>query len=128
MIAKVPPSVLIFLDLNVPMSSMFQIPALITMTIAATRIYRSLVDYASSDGTISHSAAASGRGGHKVSDLRFRSAPVPPTRTDVSVRTERNEYETTQTSCNSSTPTDAYGGYKVNGVGLIADVESGLEK
>jgi len=46
-IAEIPPVVFISLDLNDPWNYMFQIPAVITMTIAATRIYRSLVDFSS---------------------------------------------------------------------------------
>ncbi|KAN0118740.1 hypothetical protein V8E52_004851 [Russula decolorans] len=44
-VAGVPAMVFIFLNLNVPFNVMFLLPSVIANTIAATRIYRSLVDY-----------------------------------------------------------------------------------
>jgi len=44
-VAEVTPGVFISLNLNEPLDLMFQIPALITMSIAATRMHRSLTDY-----------------------------------------------------------------------------------
>jgi hypothetical protein len=49
-IAYVPPVVVIALNLNAPFNLMFQTPALITMSIAATRLYRSLSDFNSRGG------------------------------------------------------------------------------
>jgi len=43
--AEVPPLVLIALDLNVPLDLMFQPPSLIALSIAATRMHRSLTDF-----------------------------------------------------------------------------------
>ncbi len=76
----------------------------------------------------SSSHDAPGGNGRPVSDLRFGSGPVPPTRTEASVRTERHQYPTTQTSPVSSTTTDPHGDYQMNEVSLVADVECGLEK
>ncbi|KAH9957071.1 hypothetical protein BGW80DRAFT_231534 [Lactifluus volemus] len=45
--AGVPPVVFLILNLNEPFNFMFQIPALIALTIAATRIYRSLIHFSS---------------------------------------------------------------------------------
>ncbi|EIM84470.1 uncharacterized protein STEHIDRAFT_148503 [Stereum hirsutum FP-91666 SS1] len=45
-LSEVPPATFLILNLNDPMNLMFQTPALIVMTIGATRIYRSLQDYA----------------------------------------------------------------------------------
>jgi len=45
--AEVPPVVFIFLNLNAPLNIMFILPAWITMVIAATRMHRLLVDFAS---------------------------------------------------------------------------------
>ncbi|KAN0141803.1 hypothetical protein V8E53_000265 [Lactarius tabidus] len=53
-VAEVPPVVFLFLNLNGPLNLMFQTPALIGMTIAATRMYRSLTDFSKS-GPISSS-------------------------------------------------------------------------
>jgi len=44
---EVPPMVFIILDLNGPFNYMFELPAWITMAVAATRMYRSLVDVVS---------------------------------------------------------------------------------
>ncbi|KAH9964977.1 hypothetical protein BC827DRAFT_903995 [Russula dissimulans] len=44
-IAEIPPAVFILLDLNPVSNLMFLIPSLITMSIAATRMYRSLADF-----------------------------------------------------------------------------------
>ncbi|KAN0141799.1 hypothetical protein V8E53_000261 [Lactarius tabidus] len=44
-VAELPPAVFIILNLNDPLNLMFQAPALIWMTIAATRMYRSLTDF-----------------------------------------------------------------------------------
>jgi len=98
-------------------------PALMAMTIAATRIYRSLVDYVSSG--ISHSAPLGCE--LPVSDSRCRSGPVP-TRTEVSVVTERRQYATTEMNPVSHTGTDPHGCHKVYEIGLIEDVEHGGEK
>ncbi len=80
------------------------------------------------DDNRSSSHNAPGGSGRTVSDLRFGSGPVPPTRTETSVRTERHQHLTTQTIPASSTNRDPHGDYKVHEVSLIADVECGLEK
>ncbi|KAH9954846.1 hypothetical protein BC827DRAFT_921565 [Russula dissimulans] len=46
-IAYIPPVVFLSLNLNAPFNMMFQIPAQVTLSIAATRIYRSLTDFRS---------------------------------------------------------------------------------
>jgi len=45
--AEIPPAVFIVLNFNDAFNTGFQIPALVTMAIAATRMHRSLVDFAS---------------------------------------------------------------------------------
>ncbi|KAH9958704.1 hypothetical protein BC827DRAFT_545992 [Russula dissimulans] len=52
-IGHVPPMVFISLNLNAPLNLMFATPALITLSIPATRMYRSLTDYNSRDISIS---------------------------------------------------------------------------
>jgi len=44
-VAEVPPTALIILDLNEPLNLIYQLPSLITISIAATRMHRSLVDF-----------------------------------------------------------------------------------
>ncbi|KAI0275777.1 hypothetical protein BGY98DRAFT_990556, partial [Russula aff. rugulosa BPL654] len=48
-VAELTPTVFICLNLNEPLNLMFQIPWVITMSIAATRMYRSLSEFISSD-------------------------------------------------------------------------------
>jgi len=63
-VAEVPPVVFASLNLNVPFNIMLQPPSWATLTIAATRMHRALVDFAS-DSTDAFSASA------------FTSLPVP---------------------------------------------------
>ncbi|KAH8978879.1 hypothetical protein EDB86DRAFT_849884 [Lactarius hatsudake] len=44
-VGLVPPTIFLFLNLNEPMNIMFQTPAMVVMTICATRLYRSLVTF-----------------------------------------------------------------------------------
>ncbi|KAI9454252.1 hypothetical protein BJY52DRAFT_767098 [Lactarius psammicola] len=44
-VGLVPPTIFLFLNLNEPMNLMFQTPAMVIMTICATRLYRSLVTF-----------------------------------------------------------------------------------
>ncbi|KAI9508997.1 hypothetical protein F5148DRAFT_819662 [Russula earlei] len=46
-IAEVPPTIFILLNLNGPLNLLFQLPGLVTVSIAATRMYRSLTDFVS---------------------------------------------------------------------------------
>ncbi|KAN0109282.1 hypothetical protein V8E52_009466 [Russula decolorans] len=48
-VCEIPATVFICLDLNEPMNSMFLAPNVVTMTITATRMYRSLMDLGSSE-------------------------------------------------------------------------------
>ncbi|KAF8264179.1 hypothetical protein EI94DRAFT_1703428 [Lactarius quietus] len=48
-VSEVPPAVFDGLNLNYPFNLMFQTPALVMMTISATRMHHSLVDFASSE-------------------------------------------------------------------------------
>jgi len=117
-VSEVPPSVLMCLNLNEPMSLLFQTPSMVIMSIAATRMYRSLIDYANSRND----------NGYTLSELRVRSGTVPPSRMEVSLRMEDDRYPTTQTSGISYTNTDPHGQYKMHEVSLNVDVERGSEK
>ncbi|KAH9957060.1 hypothetical protein BGW80DRAFT_230996 [Lactifluus volemus] len=46
-VAEVPPTVFLVLNLNDALNQMFQIPALIVLSIGATRMYRSLINFSS---------------------------------------------------------------------------------
>ncbi|KAH8980783.1 hypothetical protein EDB92DRAFT_259191 [Lactarius akahatsu] len=51
-VAEAPITVFILLDLNDPMNLMFQLPALVTMTIGASRVYRGLSDYVNKESDV----------------------------------------------------------------------------
>ncbi|KAH9977430.1 hypothetical protein BJV74DRAFT_154989 [Russula compacta] len=94
-VAEVTPVVFICLNLNDPFNLMFQAPWMITMTIAATRMYRSLSDFGSSD--ISHQILPiSGRtmSGTQVTPT----APMPITGIQVAGHMDHEQYTTPRTS------------------------------
>jgi len=82
--AEVPPTVLIVLNLNDPLNLMFQLPSVITMSIAATRMHRSLTDFVSNTTEI------------KVSKLQWNE--TPPNRIEVTVDTSFEQHQMPQTS------------------------------
>jgi len=59
-IAEIPPVVFISLNLNDSLDYMFSFPAMVIMTIAATRIYRSLSDFSSHGASVGDSFFPSG--------------------------------------------------------------------
>jgi hypothetical protein len=124
-VAEVPPTVLVILDLNVSLNLISQTPSMIIVTIAATRVYRSLTNIYSSD--ISHEIPR--RNGHAVSEMWPRSLPIPLNRVEVAVHTESDQYPTSQTTrCGSYITADPQGRYKAHEVSFNTDVENGLEK
>ncbi|KAI0298459.1 hypothetical protein B0F90DRAFT_1669045 [Multifurca ochricompacta] len=89
--AEVTPTVFIALNLNDPLNLMFQTPSLITMSIAATRMYRSLADFGSPD--ISNDSTQ--KSGRSTSDSKpVPPAPIPLNRMEVAVHTAYEEYPT----------------------------------
>lgn len=90
-VAEVPPSVLMCLNLNEPMSLIFQTPSMIIMSIAATRMYRSLIDFASSGS----SRDVRRENGNMLSELRVRSGTIPSSRMEVSVHIEGDRHPMT---------------------------------
>jgi hypothetical protein len=59
-IAEIPPVVFISLNLNDPLDYMFSFPAMVIMTIAATRIYRSLSNFSSNSASRSDNFFSTG--------------------------------------------------------------------
>ena len=100
---------------------MFQTPCMITNTIAATRIYRSLVDY----GAAKMTPPGSGR---TVSDMRARTGPIPLSKIEATIRTDREHFPTSQSGSGSYNTTDLEEPYKIHEVSLNVDVERGPEK
>jgi len=105
--------------LSVPLTLITQTPSMVIVTIAATRMYRSLINFASSEN--SHGTP---RGGRTVSEMHVRSGPIPLNQMEVTVRTERDRFSMSQ-SLYVSTNQESY---KAHEVSLSGDVESGREK
>jgi len=88
-LGEVPPTVFICLNLNGPLNLIFQIPCLITMSIAATRMYRALADFLSSD--ISYESAQESDLTIPT-DMRTSLGPTPCTRLEQAMYAAREEY------------------------------------
>jgi len=115
-IAEVPPVVFISLNLNTPFDAMFQIPAMITLSIAATRIYRSLVDFASRSTEIGFIPSKTDR------------APAPPPISGPMEAARHETYEAQQNIQNASTITsDGILHETPTGLGRDFDLERGAE-
>jgi len=128
-VAEVPAAVFICLNLNDPLNLMFQTPAMVTMSIAATRMYRSLIDFSSSDISQENSNSQSRIGSETK---RISSGPVPLNGMGpmgVAIHTHTEQYPTSQAS-----PYGLYIGAdgrlcdKPRGLGIDDDVEGNREK
>jgi hypothetical protein len=93
-LAGVVPTVFACLNLNEPLNTIFFFPWIITMTIAATRMYRGLDDFLSSDAPhVSH------EGGRKIPDSATRGTlpmPIPLDGIVVNVHTAHSHSLTSQ--------------------------------
>jgi len=102
-VAGVPPVVFIFLNLNAPFNLMFQLPAVIINTIAATRIYRSLADYTFGSSSISLDVGSS-KGDTKASKMKWNNlTPISRNRIEVTVDTAYEQYPTSRTTLSVGT-------------------------
>ncbi|KAF8496195.1 hypothetical protein F5888DRAFT_415286 [Russula emetica] len=118
-VAEVPPTVFMILNLNVSMDLMYQTPGMIALSIAATRIHRSLMEYSPPDVSLARDSRA------RTASTRTRSVIVLPTRTEVFVRTESDQSPTPQTSRASCISSVRLGNHKAS---FDVDVERGSEK
>ncbi|KAH9990090.1 hypothetical protein BJV77DRAFT_1069111 [Russula vinacea] len=124
-IAEVPSTVFLILNLNDSLNLISQDAGMVIVTIAATRLYRSLTNIYSSDISHEHSRGT----GRTPSEPRVQPGPIPLV--EVSVRTECNQFATPQTRSGTYISTDSQGrsSYEAHKVNLgVACVESGLEK
>jgi len=81
-----PPVVFMCLNLNSVFDVMFLMPSMIIMSIAATRMYRSLVDFCSNDVAVDSEPPR--RIGHTASNAKSTfTVPTPPERVEVVVHT-----------------------------------------
>lgn len=126
-VAEVPPAVFLIVNLNDPFNLMFLLPAIIVMSIAATRMHRSLSDYAHSSGS-SFDTYPTRRGHTSNSDPRTLTTPIPLDRVEVAVHTSSQDYPLTKV--------DSYGPYdsksqlqdKAPGLGNGSDLEHEAER
>jgi len=127
--AEIPPVVFVSLDLNVPFDYMFDLPAWITMAIAATRLHRSLTDYASSTTDIfsSHGMFQNSGLPPVQGSKQMNSAPVQMDQMEVAVRMVSEEHGTMHARDDgSSSNIDEQVHGKPNGLRFDDDIERGV--
>jgi len=91
-IAEVPPAVFIGLNLNYSFNLMFQTPALIVMTIAATRMHRSLSEFVHSGAVDTYSTR---RGCQCIAKKGLKpifTVPIPPNQVEEAVHKTPEDY------------------------------------
>ncbi|KAF8504759.1 hypothetical protein F5888DRAFT_781973 [Russula emetica] len=100
-IAEVLPAVLLCLNLNDPFNFMFLPPSMVTLSIAATRIYRSLADHAS--GYTDHlSGPDSSKRSGRI-EWKANRVPITLSRMEVAINSRTSDQDQTpQTSQNGS--------------------------
>jgi len=98
-IAEVLSAVFICLNLNDPFNYMFLLPAMVTLSIAATRIYRSLACYASVGGTeqLSDSISLQENGRIEWKANRVPITPITLSQVEVAINSTYDQDQTLQT-------------------------------
>ncbi|KAH9013739.1 hypothetical protein EDB85DRAFT_2157971 [Lactarius pseudohatsudake] len=91
-VVQIVPTVFISLNLNDPFDLMFQTPSFIVMSIAATRMYRSLTDFTSTSGLLDSTQTRSGRT-TTSEPKRISTAPIPLDRIGMEVAVHRSYEE-----------------------------------
>ncbi|KAI9510408.1 hypothetical protein F5148DRAFT_1180068 [Russula earlei] len=120
------PVAFISLNINAAFNVMFQNPSLITLSIAATRMYRTLTDFGSRDMLVSM-PKISGFTSPRTNQIRF--SPMSSDRPEVVVHIDCERYVASQTGhCNSYVITDDQQHDKPHGRNVEDDVESSIEK
>ncbi|KAI0299466.1 hypothetical protein BC826DRAFT_994521 [Russula brevipes] len=106
---------------------MFFLPGQITLSIAATRMYRSLADFVSTD--ITKGSERPRRIGHTGSNAKSSSTiPIPLHRMEVAVHTSYEQYSTAQTDQHVSyVGMDGQPHDKSHGLSFDSNLESGAE-
>jgi len=96
-IAELPLLVFICLDLNDAFDQMFLMPSYITMSIAATRIYRSLADFASTTEVAMDSGKPPGVGRNVPTSKLMFAVPTSSNRAEVAVHTSHEQHPISST-------------------------------
>jgi len=124
-IAEIPPAVFLLLDLNIGLDYMFLMPSLIAMSIAATRMYRSLADFGFS-ADIGNSSDNPSK--CIIGDTKWNTAiPLSPTRMEVTMHTSYDKWQSSTLQTSQYVPfmaSDGQYGDKPRGVNLNDDVEN----
>jgi len=125
-IAEVPPVVFLSLNLNEALSTVTLFPALIIISIAATRIYRSLVDFAQGSTYIVQDSL---RGGNYPGSNALQTPVADPTRnkTEVVVHTVHVQYPTSDTNHDAIEDKQGHGHYGSSTSISDEDLERGAE-
>jgi len=130
-IAEITPAVFVFLNLNDALDVMFLMPSVITMSIAATRMYRSLADFFFS--------ADIGNGSDKppkriVTNTKWTTRiPPTPSRMEVTVHTSYEDWQLSASQMGQYAPymtrsSDGQHGDKPHGLNLNDDVENNVTR
>ncbi|KAH9968299.1 hypothetical protein BJV74DRAFT_868749 [Russula compacta] len=124
-IAEVTPVVFMCLNLNDAFDMMFLMPALMTMSIAATRMYRSLADFGAA-ADITRGSEGPQRIGHTAPNARLTSnMPISYRQMEVAVHTAYEQYPGFQTDQHVSyIGMDGQLGEKPRGLSFDDDLES----
>ncbi|KAF8489241.1 hypothetical protein F5888DRAFT_1808899 [Russula emetica] len=123
-VAEVPPTVFVILNLNASLNGMFQLPAVIAMAIAATRIYRNLVDFAYGSTNIAFDSLSLQKRDGKITKTKWKpSAPTPVNQIEVTVDTRWERESTAQ----STISVDGQLCDKPHGSSLDSDLERAME-
>jgi len=125
-IAEIVPVVFLFLDLNSAFDLMFTMPALITLSIAATRIYRALADFSSTN--LGKCPDNSQRIDHPVPNVRMTTIPLPPNWMEVAVHTSHEHWQSSASQTGHRMLSDGQFGNNLGGPKSYDDVESGAER
>jgi len=128
--SEIPPAVVACLSTNSQFTNLILMPGLIIMTIAATRMHRSLVDYASGFPDV-----VSRRGNAKLSisgvsfskTKRVKAASLSPAQIEVAVHTDFLQHTTTQMNDHESYITTLASDH-VNAKPSVWDIDDDVER
>jgi len=124
-IADVTPSVIMLINLNDVFNAMFLMPSLITMTLAATRMYRGLAHFTNVGDPIGESSPPSYRSGSNATPV----VNIPADKLNVSVERTFEEFPMHQRgTCVSSSSLGTRIHDKALERGFDDDIERGVEK
>jgi len=96
-VAEIPPLVFVCLDLNDAFNMIFMMPSLITMSIAATRMYRCLADSASATEVVLDYKTPHRMGLAFLNSNSTLASSISPKRMEVVVHTAHDQYPTIPT-------------------------------